>query len=286
MTTRRRGFTLIELLIVISIIGLLIAIFVPQIPAIMKIVRVNISRSIMRQLVMGVEAYHRVYGAYFSDAIWWDGAKLTTGNRDPEYLTVQGYESLYLMLQGPDGTGHGPRMGSGVKEFGPVFESAGFIHQPASGERPYFVDPFGRPVLYYAARPASKYEDISVSAGHFILDTRYIYLVNFRQFEDMGTASPQRGADELPYGPGKMSRDVAVTHWEARLTRSKDAAGLRYPEEPKTYVIWMGGGDERFGYWVYSDQHGGYICDKFPDDQGVSDGVIGDCDDILSSGDR
>ena len=304
MIRRRSAFTLIELLVVMSIIGLLIAIFVPQIPAIMNYYRVHVSRSIMHQVSMGVDEYARVFEAYPYELARMhasqtrmingetDGSGGWTDSNVCHYGNSKGYASIYLMLQGPDGTGWGPTTAyPKLKAFGPFFDSPGFAAGGSGGGAAYFVDPFGRPVCYFKARVDSKFEDINMGAhGYNDYAHRYAYLTNFNQFEDTGTASPQRGANELPYNSGgvngKMSRATATLHWEVRLTRSKDAAGWRYAENSKSYVLWLAGGDERFGYWAWSDEHGGYICDIYPEDQGVSDGVLGTCDDILSSGDR
>ena len=286
------GFTLIELIIVMSIIALLILIFVPQVPAIVSWYRVHLSRVIMKQLEFGVEEYKRTYGEYPLDLYRMhadhkrllNGLTDTGGWTDPgacHYGNAPGYYSLCLILQGPDGNGWGPTEDfPAVKEFGPIPESPGFVKRDLRYERTYFEDPFGRPILYYLARMDSKYPDISVDKSHFVLSTRYIYLINDNAWEHGGTAGAQRGADELAYGTGIMVSDVARMHWEIRLTRSKDASGYRYPHNPKSYVIWMAGADERFGYWVWSDEHGGVICDPKPEDS--SDGRVGVCDDLTN----
>ena len=296
MRERRGAFTLIELLVVMSIIALLIVIFVPQIPGIMNYYRIHVTRSIVLQIETGANQYEQVYKAYPYDiARIGNNGRLVNqdsdygmGENQASYLNAQGYTSIHLMLQGPDGTGWRPAAAplDKVRSFGPVFDSPGFSYNPASGGKPYFVDPFGRPILYLRAKMDSQFEDITVTNGHFITSTRYLYLNNRDQFEGGGTGSPQRGANELPYGNlYAMNQAVAIMHWEERLTRSL-VNNIRFPENPKTFVVWAAGGDERFGYWAWSKEHSGYICDKYPDDQGKNDGVIGTCDDILSSGDR
>ena len=298
MQTRRGAFTLIELLVVMSIIALLITIFVPQIPAIMNYYRVHVTRSIVLQIETGVNQYEQVYKAYPYDLARMNpsGTAMRNGDTDgglgwgaaegADYGSCRGYTSIHLMLQGPDGTGWRPAAKplDKVRSFGPVFDSPGFSYNPPSGEKPYFVDAFGRAILYMRAKLDSQFEDITVTNGHFILSTRYLFLNNFDQFQ--GESVLQRGADELSTGSlFAMKRDVAIMHWEERLTRSL-VNNVRFPENPKTFVVWAAGGDERFGYWAWSKEHSGYICDKYPNDQGKNDGVIGTCDDILSSGDR
>ena len=78
-----------------------------------------------------------------------------------------------------------------------------------------------------------------------------------------------------------MTRSVAIQHWMARLTHSKSPGGFRYPYNPKTYLIWMAGADERFGYWSWSQEHSGFVCDVRPED--TADGV-GICDDLTNFG--
>ena len=288
----RRGFTLIELLVVMSIIGLLIAIFVPQIPAIMNYYRVHVSRSIVHQIEMGVDEYARVYSAYPYDLARMNGAGTAMVNGDTNdgawtdpnvahYGNCQGSRSIHLMLQGRDGTGWRPSTTfPKVKAFGPFFDSPGFSYSPPEGGGAYFVDPFGRPILYYRAKLDSTYD--FVASGYDDRSHRYCQINN-------RDAWLQRGANDLPYGEGLMTTDgsdvPSRTHWLKRVTRSK-VNSTCYPENPKTFILWAAGGDERFGYWAWSDEHGGYVCDRYPDDQGNVDGVIGTCNDILSSGER
>jgi len=296
MTPRMPAFTLIELIIVMSIIALLILIFIPQIPAIMSWYRVHLSHVVMTQLEFGVEEYRRVYGSYPDDLVYWNSTRMMAeGYGETSHFHTQGYESLCLALQGPDGTGWGPTEDfPGVKEFGPIPESPGYVGTTsinpqwspgALGKkdefgmiiRTRFEDAFGTPILYYRARIDSRYPD--VNDERFVLHNRYVFLVNKEMWWF------QRGADELAYGRDCVFEDKkpwARRHFTVRLTRSRDGKGNRYPYNPTTYILWLAGADQRFGYWVWSDQHRGFVADTDPEN--TSDGRVGVCDDLLNCG--
>jgi len=270
---RRRAFTLIELVIVMAIIAMLILIFVPQIPAIMSWYRVHMSRVIMTQLEFGVAEYNRVYGDYPHESVTWSSSD---GLAEIEYWKATGYHSLYLMLQGPDGNGWGPTADKpAIKEFGPIPESPGFVGRHlSSGEAPRFEDPFGQPILYYKAHLDSRYPDINSSP--YCTQWRYNWGTNRNAWYAC------RGANELAYGTEYVFDDAkpyALMHWRVRLTQSK-VGDTRYPYNPTSYIIWMVGGDQRYGYWIWSDEYHGFIADQDPED--ASDGRVGVCDDVTS----
>ena len=262
------------------VIGVLIAVFVPQIPAIMNWYRVHLSKVYMSQLSFGIDEYKRIYGAYPEDTLYWDAdaSRLCVGQGTTVY-TNEGYESLYLALQGPDASGWGPTQDEpGIKEFGPIPHSPGFVAKGITVLRlkPRFEDPFGRPICYYKARTDSQYPHITESYG--VWRIRYVWYINDKAWES------QRGADELPYGYGvNIMYTVGRVHWAARLTRST-VGDQRFPHNPKTYVLWMAGSDQQFGYWSWSDEHKGFVADEDPDDDGLTDGCIGVCDDLLNCG--
>jgi len=286
------AFTLIELLVVMSIIALLIAIFVAKIPAILNYYRVSVSKSVVQQICMGVDDYARVYdGAYPFDLARMNASKTALLNGDTDgtgsdactYLNAQGCTSLHLMLQGPNGQGWSASSAyPKVRSFGPAFTSPGFSHVVSSGKS-YFVDGFGRPILYYRAKLDSVRD--YVTDNYDGRQDRYCQLNNRgRNGDSPAQWAGQRGANELPYGPSIMDEGgpAVFQHWLKRITISKVGVTC-YPANPKTYIVWAAGGDERFGYWKWSEEHGGYICDKVIDDGGTQDGIIGTCDDILSS---
>ena len=269
------AFTLIELLVVISIIGVLLAVFIPQIPAAMNWYKTNLSYAQLKSLGMAVEEYKLTYGYYPSDVMYWDGKNAIEG----DYLSSHGYRSLCLMLQGPNGTGWGPTPSEpDIREFGPLPASPGYITSDDNG-RKYFHCPFDRPVLYYRAY-MDLYEDISYDQPPIDgtntfrwKNTRYLYLVNFHAWEG------QRGANEAPAGTAKMNRDMAVKHWMPTLTMSMSGRN-RMPYNPTSFVLWMCGADKRFGYWMWDENYDGYVVDPGPENP--NDGVYGRSDDITS----
>jgi prepilin-type N-terminal cleavage/methylation domain-containing protein len=291
MNARRHAFTLIELLVVISIIALLILIFVPQIPAIVTWYRVHLSKLLMKQLETGVEQYHQVYRYYPGESLALDGRGRL---KEVGWHESGGFYSLYLALQGPDGAGWGPTEDEpGIKEFPPVLESPGFADvdrinprwspnawgkpdQYGMRTRSLFVDPFGRQVMYYQAHLDSKHPDISSSP--YATQLRYNYAANRGAWQD---GMEQRGADEVTFGGNfYFIYNAYPIHWRKRLTVSRKDDTC-YPYNPTTYVIWMAGADEKFGYWYWSQEHSGFVVDHDPDS--ASDGV-GICDDILNVG--
>jgi len=274
MRRKAKAFTLVELLIVMMIVALLILIFIPQIAAITNWYKVHLSTMIMQQLQYGVEEYKRVYGEYPHDTIWWNAKTGRLEGHGENSYSAEGYESLYLALQGPDGAGWGPTADEpGIKEFGPVPESPGFVAKElAYRQLPRFQDPFRNPILYYSARLDSQYPHVTESYG--VWKIRYIWYTNDRAWEG------QRGADEKAYGyGGNIMYKWGRKHWAARLTKSR-VGDVRYPYNEKSYVLWLAGGDRRFGYWVWSDEHRGFVADTDPEN--AADGRVGQCDDVTN----
>jgi type II secretory pathway pseudopilin PulG len=283
------AFTLVELLVVIGIVLLLIALFVPQIPGIIRWYRVHLSRTILSQLQVAVDEYKRVYDdVYPCDLVkmsddgkrllnWIDDKNGWTGKNTCHYGNTQGYFSLYLNLQGPNGAGWGPTKDyPKIKQFGPIPESPGFVGRTTSG-RPYFEGPFRRPILYYQARLDSTYKTLDEGNvwGH-----RYMELANQNAWRD---GTKQRGVDEPPTGYSAFYMQASWgIHYRKRLTMS-EVGGHLYPHNPKSYILWMAGEHERFGYWFWSAEHGGYVPDKVLGDDGAQDGRIGFCKNFLNT---
>jgi prepilin-type N-terminal cleavage/methylation domain-containing protein len=300
MNAKRKGFTLVELILVMGILVLLMTLLLPEIPALVNVYKVRMSEWLMATLTAGIEQYKMVYHDYPHDLVRMsnDNTKLlnsitnTGGWTDPgvcHYGNTQGSHSLFLALQGPDGTGWHPLPTDATKrrilDFGPYPESPKWVGVPGAGQPGWagasqrrFEDPFGKPVLYYQARPGNT-ADINIST--FILNTRYIFLVNQNAWKD---GESQRGANEGACWPYPYifqdGGTASYVHWMLGLTKSTDKAGNHYPYNDKSYVLWMAGADEKFGYWIWSEEHKGFIPD--PDPTSEIDGVKGVCDDIRS----
>lgn len=278
MNAPRTRFTLWELLLLCFVTALLFALLMPVRSCLFHN-GIHLDHVILNQLSFAVDEYHRVYGAYPHDTMWWTGSSLTSGDRDCEPDQAQGYDSLYLALQGPDGKGWGPTAAApGIRQFGPIPESPGFVRTNSLTGRPHFVSPAGRPVLYYKARLASPYPDIAQDRPE--MDTRYLYPVCRKAWENPAS---QRGANEkgstshfILDGTGPAAR----RHWTLRLTNTRDEEGTPFPCNPRAYLLWSAGEDGRFGYWSWSRTYGGYVADPDPSDP--TDGVEGACDDVTN----
>ncbi len=92
--TPQRAFTLVELLIVMLIIGALIGLLVPTIARALRTVRNTMTRTIIKDIGMGLEAYKRDFGDY------------PPSEYDRSYPRT-GAEKLVFYLRGPRDSGWG-----------------------------------------------------------------------------------------------------------------------------------------------------------------------------------
>ncbi len=290
MASERPGFTLVELILVMAIISLMILILAPTVPQVLTQYRVNVSKTLLATLSTGVETYKHVYGEYPpQNGHLVNGQFLLNG---VYWQNTQGYQSLYFAMQGPGGLGWGPHLAEAypnpppdvdykaVLEFGPYPPSPANVGTDRFGYW-MFEDAFDNPVCYWKANMSSFAEHHwPLTDGAEYGHGRYSYNINHH------AALGQKGADE-PLDWHYRSRVFdwwdpdAVKHWALKLRKGgADAAGHWYPHNSSSYLLWMAGGDQLFGYWEWSEEHDGYVVDQDPTDP--NDGWQGTNDDITN----
>lgn len=119
---RRRGFTLIELLVVIGIIGVLITLLVPTVSRATVMVRERVTRSTIKELEVGLEAFKADFGIY-------PPSKPYAANDPSAGQRVTGGANLAYYLLGPGRSGWGTA-GGGVMPFSNA--------RPSRSYGPYF----------------------------------------------------------------------------------------------------------------------------------------------------
>jgi prepilin-type N-terminal cleavage/methylation domain-containing protein len=130
MAARRetRGFTLVELMIVIAIIGLLITLLVPAVTKATAIIVTVKTKSILRDISLGLEAFRNDFGCYPPSYEEYDVNNNGVIGEDEKHY---GATTLALYLRGPAARGWGTTAGGlmpfpggrAQKAYGPYYEA-------------------------------------------------------------------------------------------------------------------------------------------------------------------
>jgi len=192
---RRCGFTLIELLVVIGIIGVLVTLLVPTVSRATAMVRERVTRSIIKELEIGLEAFKADFGIY-------PPSKPYVPNDPASGRRLTGAANLAYYLLGPGRSGWGTA-GGGVmpfgdarpnRSYGPYFqagEDAMRYYEDASreGEIAGFLDRFNPAgvILYFAGRVLPDgstqfdWADCNDGGADYLARTNYASLEYFQQ---------------------------------------------------------------------------------------------------------
>jgi len=219
----KRGFTLVELLIVMLIIGALIGLLVPTIGRAIRTVRSTITRRIIRDIGMGLEAYKKDFGDYPSS------------DNDKSYPRT-GAEKLVFYLRGPQGSGWGAGAAgmlpqnvgasrSRTRTYGPYYETGEdrikWEQVRNKWERVAFLDanePPGRIIYFKAGRDDGK--------------TTY-------DWDDNNLRAPD------PQGKTNYPNETAF--WEWTTIGGSQSAALEGDYKRHDYLLASPGQDGRFG---------------------------------------
>jgi len=261
-----RAFTLVELLVVISIIGLLVSLLVPTVSMALLTARKNATQKILKELGIGIEAYHRDFGDYPRSRGFRTGD--TAEFQALSGAMQTGAANLVYYLRGPAGNGWGTEAGGRMpydpydtssamgprpnRAFGPYYQTTAdaMAYETVSSQTvpAAFLDafkPVGR-ILYFRYEPRPRL--VSGSGSTAVFEPNY----RARDNDCLSPPIPTPGTDggdasaEVNYGDQVMFNEIVQV--ETGLVNVK-----RYVRQD--YLLVSPGPDGRYG-WVIWDSGG------------------------------